>query len=114
MTENWRLEIGDWRLSKNKPLFLNMGKSTISPPKPLSFKQGSIYNLPSAICNSLTEIIFLVEPDDDGGYVAQALGESIITQADDLEALKKEVKDSVYCHFTEETLCSKIIHLHHV
>ena len=42
----------------------------------------------------MTEIIFLVETDDDGGYVAQALGESIITQADDLETLKKEVKDA--------------------
>ncbi|MGK7881524.1 MAG: Hpt domain-containing protein, partial [Crocosphaera sp.] len=33
LTKNWRLEIGDWRLSKNKPLFLNMGKSTIYPQK---------------------------------------------------------------------------------
>ncbi len=38
----------------------------------------------------MTEIIFLVEPDVEGGYIAQALGESIITQADDLESLKKK------------------------
>ncbi len=60
----------------------------------------------------MTEIIFLVETDDDGGYVAQALGESIITQADDLETLKKEVKDAVHCHFPDETLRPKIIRLH--
>lgn len=35
----------------------------------------------------MTEIIFLVELDIDGGYIAQALGESIITQADDLDTL---------------------------
>jgi hypothetical protein len=61
---------------------------------------------------SMTEIIFLVEPDDDGGYAAQALGESIITQADDLETLKKEVKDAVHCHFPDENLRPKIIRLH--
>ena len=60
----------------------------------------------------MTEIIFLVETDDDGGYVAQALGQSIITQAEDLETLKKEVKDAVHCHFPDETLRPKIIRLH--
>ena len=61
---------------------------------------------------TMTEIIFLVESDIDGGYVAQALGESIITQADDLDALKKEVKDAVHCHFPDESLLPKIIRLH--
>jgi hypothetical protein len=60
----------------------------------------------------MTEIIFLVEPDDDGGYVAQALGESIITQADDLDTLKGEVRDAVHCHFPDENLRPKIIRLH--
>ncbi len=60
----------------------------------------------------MTEIIFLVETDDDGSYVAQDLGESIITQAEDLETLTKEVKDAVHCHFPDETLRPKIIRLH--
>lgn len=60
----------------------------------------------------MTEIIFLVELDDDGGYVAQALGESIITQADDLETLKQEVRDAVHCHFPKEKFRPKIIRLH--
>lgn len=60
----------------------------------------------------MTEIIFLVESDNDSGYIAQALGESIITQADDLETLKQEVKDAVHCHFPDEELRPKIIRLH--
>ncbi len=60
----------------------------------------------------MTEIIFLVESDEENGYIAQALGESIITQADDLETLKKEVKDAVHCHFPDENLRPKIIRLH--
>ncbi|MEO0013475.1 MAG: hypothetical protein RLZZ535_1864 [Cyanobacteriota bacterium] len=50
----------------------------------------------------MIEIIFLVEDDPDGGYIARALGESIFTQADDLESLKEMIRDAVDCHFTEE------------
>ncbi|ELR96751.1 hypothetical protein [Gloeocapsa sp. PCC 73106] len=60
----------------------------------------------------MNEIIFLVEPDIDGGYIAQALGESIFTQADDLDTLKIEIKDAVNCHFIDENLRPKIIRLH--
>ncbi len=60
----------------------------------------------------MTEIIFLVEFDEDGGYVAQALGESIITQAEDLETLKQEVKEAVHCHFPDKNLRPEIIRLH--
>ena len=45
--------------------------------------------------NQLTEIVFLVEDDPDGGYTARALGESIFTEADDLQSLKIMVKDAV-------------------
>ena len=37
----------------------------------------------------MIEIVFLVEDDPDGGYTARALGESIFTQAEDLDSLKK-------------------------
>ncbi|WP_457549287.1 2-oxoisovalerate dehydrogenase [Archaeoglobus sp.] len=56
------------------------------------------------------EIIFLVEETDEG-YIAQALGHSIYTQADSLEELKEMVKDAVECHFDEEER-PKIIRLH--
>lgn len=45
-----------------------------------------------------TKITFLVEPEPDGGYVARALGTSIITQADDKPGLRDAVRDAVRCH----------------
>lgn len=35
----------------------------------------------------MNEVIFSVEEDSEGGYVAQALGVSIVTQADTIEDL---------------------------
>jgi hypothetical protein len=52
-----------------------------------------------AIIMPATEIIFLVEEDAEGGYTAQALNESIFTEAEDLETLKIAVKDAINCHF---------------
>jgi predicted RNase H-like HicB family nuclease len=60
--------------------------------------------------DKIIEIIFLVEEDEEGGYIAQALGHSIFTQADDLEELKKMVKEAVECHFDENK--PQIIRLH--
>jgi hypothetical protein len=50
----------------------------------------------------MIEIIFLVEPDPEGGYTAQALGHSIYTEADTWDELKVTVQDAVRCHFDEE------------
>jgi hypothetical protein len=49
----------------------------------------------------MTEIIFLVEEDPEGGYIAQAVGEAIYTQAEDLVDLRAMVRDAVQCHFDE-------------
>lgn len=49
----------------------------------------------------MTEIIFLVEEAPEGGYTARALGESIFTEADDLESLQEQIRDAVLCHFDE-------------
>lgn len=62
----------------------------------------------------MNEIIFTVEEADEGGYVAKALGHSIFTEADTLEALKEEVKDAVKCHFEEKAERPKMIRLHYV
>lgn len=62
--------------------------------------------------SQLTEIVFLVEDDPDGGYTARALGESIFTEADDLQGLKIMVKDAVNCHFENPETRPKIIRLH--
>ncbi|MGL5804775.1 MAG: 2-oxoisovalerate dehydrogenase E1 subunit beta [Xenococcaceae cyanobacterium] len=60
--------------------------------------------------SQLTEIVFLVENDPDGGSTAKALGESIFTEADDLESLKTMIKDALHCHF-ENSDRPKIIRL---
>ena len=39
----------------------------------------------------MTEIIFLVEEDAEGGYTAQAIGEDIYTQGDNLAELREMV-----------------------
>lgn len=49
----------------------------------------------------MSEIIFAVEQDAEGGYTARALGESVFTDADTLEALRTKVRDAVRCHFDE-------------
>ncbi len=62
----------------------------------------------------MTEIVFLVEEDPEGGYTARALGESIFTQADDMDALREMVRDAVRCHFPDESTRPKVIRLHQV
>jgi len=61
----------------------------------------------------MNEIIFLIEEDLEGGYVARAIGESIFTQTDTIESLRNVVRDAVKCHF-EESDRPKLIRLHFV
>ena len=61
----------------------------------------------------MTEIVFLVEPDPEGGLVARALGHSIFTQADDEAELREMVREAVRCHFDEPDR-PKVIRLHFV
>lgn len=46
-----------------------------------------------------TEILFLVEEADEGGYIARSLTYPIYTQADTLDDLREMVRDAVVCHF---------------
>ncbi|MCH7721106.1 MAG: 2-oxoisovalerate dehydrogenase E1 subunit beta [Planctomycetes bacterium] len=62
----------------------------------------------------MTEIVFLVEEDPDGGLTAHAIGESIFSQAADMESLKEKVRDAVRCHFPDESSRPKLIRLHSV
>lgn len=50
------------------------------------------------------EIIFIVEESLDGGYEARAIGESIFTEAETVEELKKNIAEAVRCHFDENNL----------
>lgn len=60
----------------------------------------------------MTEIIFLVEDEPEGGYVARAIGESIFTQADTIAELKTLVRDAVQCHYPNQQERPKLIRLH--
>ena len=62
----------------------------------------------------MTEIVFLIQDDPDGGYTARALGESIFTQADDMDELREMIRDAVRCHFPDEQTRPKVIRLHMV
>lgn len=57
------------------------------------------------------EIIFLVEEDVEGGYIAKALEHAIFTEADTMEELKAMIKDAVRCHF-KQTEKPPVIRLH--
>jgi hypothetical protein len=59
----------------------------------------------------MNELIFYVEDSPEGGYEARALGESIFTEADNLEELKANIKDAVLAHF-DEGKHPRIIRLH--
>lgn len=59
----------------------------------------------------MSEIHFIVEESPEGGYVARALEESIFTEADDIEALRSQIRDAVHCHF-DEGMAPRLIHLH--
>jgi hypothetical protein len=63
--------------------------------------------------SGMKEIIFLVEDAPEGGYTASALGEDIITEADDLDELRVMVRDAVRCHF-DDGHAPRVIRLHFV
>ena len=43
----------------------------------------------------MNELVFDVTQESDGGFVAEALGESIITQADTWDELRVNVREAV-------------------
>ena len=61
----------------------------------------------------MDELIFLVQEAPEGGFTARALGESICTEADDLDGLREMVRDAVRCHF-DEGRGPRVIRLHFV
>jgi predicted RNase H-like HicB family nuclease len=63
---------------------------------------------------SMTEIVFRVEEDPEGGFVAEAVGRGVFTQADTIEELHEMVRDAVRCHFEGEAEAPKLIRLHFV
>lgn len=62
----------------------------------------------------MTEIIFIVEDDVEGGLTARALGFPIFTQGDDADELKANILDAMRCHFDDAKEIPAIIRLHYV
>ena len=61
----------------------------------------------------MKELIFVVEEAPEGGYTAQALGEGIFTEAEDLKTLQDAVRDAVKCHY-EPGQAPAVVRLHFV
>ncbi len=62
----------------------------------------------------MDEIIFEVHEDEaEGGFVARALGQSIVTQAETWDELRRNIREAVLCHF-DEGHAPRVIRLHRV
>jgi len=62
----------------------------------------------------MSEIVFQITEDDtDGGFIARALGHSIVTEADTWEELRANVREAVRCHF-DAGQAPAVIRLHRV
>ena len=78
---------------------------------PLQTKRPSLSNLHSAswsskirdMENRTGELVFEVLQEQDGGFVAECLSESIVTEADSWEELRKNVMEAVSAFFFDDT-----------
>ncbi len=52
----------------------------------------------------MNEIVFEVTQGSDGGFTAEALGESIFTQADTWDALRTNVREAVQAFYFDSAL----------
>ena len=58
----------------------------------------------------MKEIVFLINEAEEGGYTARALGESIFTEAETMEELKRNILEVLECHFDNPADKPKIAH----
>jgi len=56
----------------------------------------------------MNELVFEITQESDGGFVAEALGESIITQAGTWEELRANVQEAVEGYFFDKPKPSAI------
>lgn len=60
----------------------------------------------------MSELVFEVTQEADGGYVAECLGEDIFTQADSWEELRRNVLEAVKAFYFDSEPPSRIrLHL---
>jgi dephospho-CoA kinase len=59
----------------------------------------------------MNELVFEIAQESDGGFTAEALGESIFTQAENWEELKANVREAVQASYFD-SVASASIRLH--
>jgi predicted RNase H-like HicB family nuclease len=60
----------------------------------------------------MNELVFEVTQEADGGFVAEALGESVITQADTWEELRANVREAVKAFYFDRPAPTRLrLHL---
>jgi len=62
----------------------------------------------------MTEIVFQVEEDSEGGFTARAVSASIFTEADSIEELRDNIRDAVQCHYENAADRPKMVRIHFV
>jgi hypothetical protein len=60
----------------------------------------------------MNELVFEVSQEPDGGLVAECLTESIITQADNWEELRRNVREAVAAFYFDHPKLPAAIRLH--
>lgn len=60
----------------------------------------------------MNEIVFEVDQESDGGFVAECLTEGIFTQADNWEELRRNVKEAVAAYYFDQPQQPVAIRLH--
>jgi predicted RNase H-like HicB family nuclease len=60
----------------------------------------------------MTELVFEVTQEADGGFVAECLTESIVTQSDDWEELRRNVREAVASFYFDRPERPSTIRLH--
>ncbi len=60
----------------------------------------------------MNELVFEITQEPDGGFVAEALGESIVTQADTWEELRANVREAVRAFYFDRPAPTRVrLHL---
>ena len=62
----------------------------------------------------MSELIFVVNEAEEGGYIAKCLTQSIFTEGETMDELRVNVKLAVNCHFEDESHAPTLIRLHFV
>lgn len=62
----------------------------------------------------MDELTFVVEQEEDGGFVARAMGHGMVTQADSHDELVRNVREVIEVHFDHPEDIPKRVRLHFV